>query len=264
MIRLFDSHTHINDPAFRGEEEAVLARAREAGVVRMMVVGYSPSTIRRARELAETHPDHVVFSVATHPHEARTFSDEHRQIIEAHLPHPLCRAIGETGLDYFKRHSEKDVQREVLEWHLDLAVKHQKPVIFHVRDAFDDVLEILAAYASDLPGGIFHCYTGDPERTERILQDFPGFYLSFSGILTFRPGSPLEASARMVPLDRLLIETDAPYLAPVPYRGKRNEPAYLTATFQHLARLRDEPPEVLARALYRNACTIYGLDPEAS
>ncbi len=264
MIQLFDSHTHINDPAFRGEEEEVLSRAWDTGVTRMMVVGYSPATIRKARELAETHPDRLVFSVSTHPHDAHAFSDLHRQVIESHLLHPLCRAIGETGLDYFKRHAEKEVQQEVLHWHLRLAVQHQKPVIFHVRDAFEDLLAILDEYASDLPGGIFHCYTGDPDLTDRILEAFPSFYLSFSGILTFRPGAPLEESARRVPLDRLLIETDAPYLAPVPRRGKRNEPAFLVHTFRHLAKLRKEPEEVLARALYRNACTVYGLDPETA
>jgi len=257
--RLFDSHTHVNDDAFDKDREEAIARALEAGVVRMNLVGYNPRTIRKAVGMWRERPDVFTFSAATHPHEASRYSAEREEQIREVMTLPGAVAIGETGLDYFKDHAPRQVQQDVFRRHLDLAVEFRKPVILHLRDAWEDAFRILEAYREALPGGVFHCFTGGMDEATHILKHFPTFMISFSGILTFRKEEPLQEVARTLPVDRILIETDAPFLAPVPHRGKRNEPAYLVDTFRFLAHLRQTPSEDLARALWVNTHRVYGL-----
>lgn len=260
-LKLFDSHTHINDDAFNKDREQVIERALRAGVVRMNLVGYNPRTIRKAMEMVEAHPDIFVFSAATHPHEAAKFSKDREAQIREALRHPKAVAVGETGLDYFKDYAPRHVQQAVFRHHLELAIEFQKPVILHLRDAWDDAFRILEEYKDDLPGGVFHCFTGGPDEAEHIRKDFPNFVVSFSGILTFNKEQPLQEAAATFPENRILIETDAPFLTPVPHRGKRNEPAYLVHTFRFLAQLRGTPPESLADILWHNTHSVYQMEP---
>ncbi len=264
MIRLFDSHTHVNDDAFSRDWEEVIARALEAGVVRMNLVGYNPRTIRKAVAMWRERPDVFTFSAATHPHEASKYSAEREEQIREVMALPGAVAVGETGLDYFKDHAPKQVQQDVFRRHLDLAAELDKPVILHLRDAWEDAFRILEPYRNDLPGGVFHCFTGGMEEASHILEHFPTFMISFSGILTFRKEQELQEVARRLPENRILIETDAPFLTPVPHRGKRNEPAYLVHTFRFLTELRKTPPEDLARVLWENTHRVYGLTPVSS
>ncbi len=262
-IRLFDSHTHVNDDAFSRDREAVVARALAAGVIRMNLVGYNPRTIRKAVALWRERPGVFTFSAATHPHEASKFSPEREAQLRQVLTLPGAVAVGETGLDYFKDYAPRHVQLDVFRRHLDLAVAFGKPVILHLRDAWEDAFRVLEAYRDDLSGGVFHCFTGGMDEALHILEHFPSFMLSFSGILTFRREQQLQEVARTVPENRILIETDAPFLTPVPHRGKRNEPAFLIHTFRFLAELRNASPEDLAPVLWDNTHRVYGLTPDS-
>lgn len=258
--RLFDSHTHINDDAFRKDRHAVIHRALEAGVVRMTLVGYNPRTIRQAVAMVEEYPKHFVFAASTHPHEASKYNKERAIHLKEVLQHPKAVAVGETGLDYFKDYAPRRVQQDVFRRHLELAAAFQKPVILHLRDAWEDAFQIMEEFSGDLVGGIFHCFTGIWSEASHIVEQLPHFWISFSGILTFSKDSDgLLDVARGLPAERILIETDAPFLTPVPYRGKRNEPAFLIHTFKFLAHLRGVNLEELGRQIWENTHRAYRL-----
>lgn len=264
VVKLFDSHTHINDDAFNKDRQEVIARALEVGVVRMNLVGYNPRTIRKAVEMWRERPDVFVFSAATHPHEAARFSPEREAQIREVLTLEGAVAVGETGLDYFKEYAPVPVQQDVFRRHLAIAAEFRKPVILHLRDAWEDAFRILEEFRDDLVGGVFHCFTGGPDEAAHIQDNFPRFAVSFSGILTFRREAALQDVARSFPSHRILIETDAPFLTPVPHRGKRNEPAFLVHTFYFLAELREMAPEELATTLWENTHRVYGITAPAS
>ncbi len=251
--KLFDSHNHLNDPAFEGERELVVARALEAGVKGFLVLGYDLPSSQRAVELAEAFP-WTFAAVGIHPHEARTFSDALLQDLKSLAQHERVVAIGEIGLDYHYHHSTPEEQRRALHAQLALARELNLPVSLHIRKAFPDMFEVLA----DHPGvaGVFHCFSGGPKEAEYALD--LGFYISYSGFLTY--GSrKLEKALKRTPLDRLLIETDAPYLAPGEYKGSRNEPAYLALIARKVAEVLDLPLETVARATYENARQLFRL-----
>ena len=232
-----DSHAHLDDPRFEVDLPAVLERAHAAGVERVLTIsgGTNPNELARAVRLAEAHP-HILAAVGLHPHEARHANDELLAALEHLARSPRVLAWGEIGLDYHYDHSPREQQREVFRRQLQSARRLRLPVIVHCREAWEDCLALLAEeWAASGLGGILHCFTGDSEAARRALDW--GFLISFAGNVTFPRAENLRTAARGVPLDRLLIETDCPYLAPQPMRGKRNEPAFVVETAAALGRL---------------------------
>ncbi|MDN5344109.1 MAG: TatD DNase family protein [Clostridia bacterium] len=253
---LIDSHTHLNDPDLAGDLPAVLARLQEAGVTAVINVGYDVPSSRRAVEQAHAWP-FIYAAVAVHPHDAVTFDDEAGATIRGLAGDGRVVAIGETGLDYYRNLSPRQRQEEVFRWHLDLARTLRLPVIIHDRDAHGDTLRILKK-AGPLPaGGVLHCFSGSWEMARQCLD--LGFYISFAGPVTFKNASKLREIAVRVPLERLLIETDCPYLTPEPHRGRRNEPAYVGLVAAAIAAARGLAPEDIAAATAANARRLFGI-----
>ncbi|MBV8857095.1 MAG: TatD family hydrolase [Acidobacteria bacterium] len=258
-----DSHAHIDGEEFDADRGEVVVRAREAGVHAILNVGTGDphgGNFERALRVAETYED-VYFAVGVHPHDARSYDDSTEYYV-ADLLHGSTRAValGEIGLDYHYDNSPREVQREVFARQLRLAKSLALPVIIHSREADDDTLEILRhEYAETVRGGVMHCFGGGPALAEGALA--LGFYISFAGNVTFKKADALREVARTVPLDRLLVETDCPYLAPVPHRGRRNEPAYVAATARFLADLRGLTAEEFGRATSENFTRLFGVGP---
>jgi len=249
---LVDSHAHLDDSDFESDRAAVIERARAAGLRYILVAGGGTGAERLDSPLAiaESH-DWMYASVAVHPHEARRFTDLHAERILQLARHPKVVAVGEIGLDYHYDHSPRDVQKQVLIRQMELARELQLPIIIHCRDAWADLRQIAAAHWQPTGlGGILHCFSGSIEDA-RVFLDWD-FLISFAGNLTFKKAEDLREVARAIPLDRLLTETDSPYLAPVPHRGKRNEPALVRAVTQELARLRNLNEDKLARQIVQN------------
>lgn len=258
-LPLFDTHAHLDAKRFSEDFDDVLARAREAGVQQIVAIGASRGFESNLSTLAiaEAH-DWIWASVGIHPHDARVATDEVIAQIEAIArEHPRVVAIGETGLDYHYDHSPRDVQRDVFRRFLQMARALSRPVIIHTREAEEDTVAILREEGAEQCGGVLHCFSGTRWLAEQALE--LGFYVSFSGIVTFRSAREVQEVARIVPADRILIETDCPYLAPTPRRGKRNEPAYVAHTLRHIAELRGADPEELAQQTTENARRFYGL-----
>ena len=260
MIRLIDSHCHIDGEQFDADRDDVVARARAAGVVAMLNVGTGdPNTddFRKAVAVAEKY-ENVFASVGVHPHDAKLYDDR----AEAHLVE-LARsekviAWGEIGLDYYYDHSPRDVQREVFRRQIRTARELDLPIIIHSRDADDETVEILTEECSyDGFRGIMHCFGGTPEMAEALMK--LGFLISFAGNVTFKKAENLRDSARVVPLNRLLVETDCPFLTPVPFRGKRNEPGNVVHTAKFLAELYNIEVTELATATTQNFLDIFRL-----
>jgi len=255
---MIDSHCHLADETFEAELDGVIARAREAGVDAALCIlsaGDEPEAAR-ARVVRDKW-DAVRFATGVHPHSAGTFGGraaDAAAVTEAQVDAFGALAVGEIGLDYHYDFAPREVQREVFAAQLALARRLDKPVIIHTREATDDTFEMLAG--SGGVRGVFHCFTGDTVMARRALD--AGFYLSFAGIVSFPKAESLRDAARSVPGDRLLIETDSPYLAPVPYRGKRNEPAYVARVLEALAAARGEPPAQLAERTSHNFASLFG------
>lgn len=244
-----DSHCHVYDERMPGGPDGAVAEARAAGVGTMIAVGCDRETSLAALACAGRHDD-VHATVGLHPHEARHGVDSVADLIDP--TDPRLVAVGECGLDYYYDHSPRDVQQQVFAEQIAIAHARSLPLVIHTRDAWDDTFSVLATAGVPTPT-IFHCFTGGPAEAERALALGPEVYLSIPGIVTFKNSDDLRAAAAIVPADRLLIETDAPYLAPVPFRGKRNQPAYVVHTAQFLADLRDEPLAALAATTTANA-----------
>ncbi len=257
MMKLFDSHCHLTDEKFEGDVADVLDRMRENGVDRFLLAGSDLPTSRAGMELAGK-VEGGYCAVGFHPHEASSFRPEDADTLRKWLKAPKVQALGEIGLDYFYDFSPRDVQKEVLCTQLDLALEENVPVILHVRDAHGDLLDIFRGRKGRLPSGIIHCYTGSWESAREYLD--MGFYISFSGSVTFKNMVRLADTVKNVPRDRFLIETDSPYLSPEPVRGRRNEPANVRYVAQKVALLRDVPVEEVAEATYANACRVYRID----
>ena len=211
--------------------------------------------------LFDTHC-HIA-AIGAHPHNACRYSDDAEAAILHYLSHPKCRLLGEIGLDYHYDLSPREVQRDVFDRQLELAYERQVPVQLHIREAHGDCMDMLRSRlsAGRMPAGVMHCYTGSWEAAKVYLD--AGLYISLSGALTFKNAPKLQEVCRNVPADRLLIETDCPYMAPVPLRGRRNEPAFITNTLAKAAELREISPERMAEQLYENALRIFGLRDEA-
>lgn len=233
---LIDTHTHLDDARYHDDREATIARAREAGVEAFVTIGCDLATSRSAVALAGQHP-FVYASIGVHPHEVKLIQDHWYDEFRRLATHTRVVAYGEIGLDYHYNHSSPKEQRDRFREQIQLARELSLPVIIHTREAQEDTIAILKEERVSEIGGVFHCFSGDAWLAKEALE--LGLYLSFSGILTFQNAAMLRAIAKTVPLDRLLIETDCPYLTPVPYRGKRNEPAYVIQVAKQLAALHD-------------------------
>ena len=251
---LFDTHAHLNDPRFDEDREAVLEKMQAMGMLNICV-GADMESSRTGIELAERTPG-LYASVGVHPHDAKDFREADIPQLREWSKRDKVVAIGEIGLDYYYDLSPRDVQKRVLSEQLDLACELDLPVIFHIRDAHGDMIDIFRS-RSMLPRGIIHCFSGSAETALEYVR--MGFYISFSGPLTFKKAPNLQAAAKAVPLDRLLVETDSPYLAPEPVRGRRNEPANVWYVCEKLAELRELPMEEMARITTENGCRIYGI-----
>jgi len=248
-VKLTDSHCHLDHEQFHEDREAVIERARAAGVECMMAIGTGdgPPDLEAGIRLADRYP-FIYATVAVHPHEASKATEETFARLRELAQHPKVLAIGEMGLDYHYDFSPRQVQREVFERQLDLAAEARKPIVIHTREAWADTLEVLRSRWRG--EGIMHCFTGDEEQAREALD--LGFYLSFGGVLTFPKAETVRQAARIAPEDRILVETDCPYLAPVPRRGKRNEPAFIVDTARRLAEVRGIAPEAIAEQTTRN------------
>ncbi len=248
-MKLVDSHVHLDHEQFRPDLDAILDRAHEQGIHRMLTIGTGdgPPKLDCAIELAASY-EGVSATVGVHPHEASkanagTF-DELRRLVRE----PAVRALGEIGLDYHYDFSPREAQREVFVEQLHIAREAGKPIIIHTREAWPDTVDILRREWNG--PGILHCFTGDEQQAREALD--LGFYLSFGGVVTFNKADAVRSAAAMVPDDRLLVETDAPYLAPAPYRGKRNEPAFMVETVRKLASVRGVEAERIAEITTAN------------
>jgi TatD DNase family protein len=250
---LVDSHCHLDFPEFAAEREAIIARARSVGVETMLTICTRLDEFDGVRAIAEAH-DEIWCSVGVHPHEAKDHATLAAQDLIALAEHPKVVGIGETGLDFHYDLSPRDIQERVFHAHIAASRETGLPLIIHAREADDEVAQILGEEKP--PPGVMHCFSSGRALAEAALA--LGFYISLSGIVTFRNAEELRAIVRDLPLNRLLVETDAPYLAPVPYRGKRNEPAFVAATAAAVAALKGLEPRDLAEITSANFFRLFG------
>jgi TatD DNase family protein len=255
---LIDSHCHLADARLRDDVAGIIARARVAGVTSLISVGaIGPiETDRLTVEFAERSQG-VYAVIGVHPHDATGCNETRLTELRQLAASPTVVAIGESGLDFHYMHSAQDAQEASLRHHLALAAELGKPIVIHCRDAEDRLIEIIRETGMPPRGGVIHCFTGNAASANALLAF--GFYISFSGILTFHNAAQVREAARLVPSERLMVETDAPYLAPEPYRGRRNEPAYVIRTLEVLARLRGVSVEAVAEATSSNARRLFTL-----
>ena len=248
-----DSHAHIQLSQFNRDREAVLKRAREAAVSNILVIGFDMETSLGAVALAEAHP-HIYATVGMHPHDAKDLTSDVLKTFRELAEHPKVIALGEMGLDYYRNLSPRPVQKEAFEQQLNLAEEMRMPIVIHNRDAYMDILPILEARQGRIRG-VLHCFTGDVELMQRSLAI--GSYIGIGGIVTYPNAKDVQAVAREVPEDRLLIETDCPWLAPQFRRGKRNEPAYVRAVAEKIAGLRKTSIETIGKITTKNFGTLF-------
>jgi TatD DNase family protein len=256
VMRLIDSHCHIDMPQFDADRAEVVARAREAGIVEMLLVGGVDEEQGHRRALKVAGELGFPCSAGVHPHEARLYTDAVEDELRGLAREGHIVALGEMGLDFHYDHSPRDVQREVFRRQLRLAREVRLPVIIHTREADGETCDILEQEGAGETGGIIHCFTGGHELADRALA--LGFLISFSGIVAFPRSEVIQQVARKVPAARLLVETDAPFLAPPPHRGKRNEPAFVAEVLKKVASLRGEDPVSLGEVVTGNYARIFG------
>ncbi|WP_449538318.1 TatD family hydrolase [Ferdinandcohnia sp. Marseille-Q9671] len=253
---LIDTHAHLNAIQYQDDLEEVIERAQKEGVTTIVVVGFDRETITRAIELAEQY-EFIYATVGWHPVDAIDMTDEDLQWIEELCSHPKVVALGEMGLDYHWDKSPKDIQKEVFRKQIALAKKVKLPIIIHNREATADIIEILEEENAREVGGIMHCFTGSVEVAKQCMD--MNFYISFGGPVTFKNAKKPKEVAVEIPLDRLLIETDCPYLTPHPFRGKRNEPSYVKYVAEQLAELKGVSFEEIAQKTTDNAKRFFGI-----
>ena len=255
-VRFVDSHAHLADPAFEPDRDALISRARDAGALGVVCIGESVEAARRASAIAARHPGFIWSTAGVHPHDAAAFDATADLESLRELVAGGAVAVGECGLDYHYDHSPRDAQRRAFSAQLALAADLARPVVVHTREAEDDTRDMLVEAAAAGVRGVLHCYTGSAALAEAALA--AGWMISFSGIITFRKWTD-EALLRLVPDDRLLVESDSPYLAPVPYRGRRNEPAWVRHTLERLATVRGTDPVRLGEYTLANAARLFAL-----
>lgn len=247
---LIDTHVHLNADQYDEDLQEVIDRARGNGIDRMIVVGFDEKTIKRTMKLIEEF-DFVYGVIGWHPVDAIDFTDEYYEWIKELSKHPKIVAIGEMGLDYHWDKSPKDIQKEVFKRQIQLAKEVKLPIVIHNREATHDVIEILKSENAQEVGGVMHSFSGSKETCDKILK--LNFVISLGGPVTFKNAKQPKEVAKHVPLDKLLVETDAPYLTPHPYRGKRNEPMHVRLVAEEIAKLRDISLEEVARQTTANA-----------
>nr|WP_067193758.1 TatD family hydrolase [Streptococcus sp. DD10] len=255
-MNIFDTHTHLNVEEFAGREQEELALATEMGVTRMNIVGFDTPTIERALELVENY-DQLFATVGWHPTEAGTYTDDVENYLLEKLKHPKVVALGEIGLDYHWMTASKEVQEDAFRRQIQLSKNCNLPFVVHTREALEDTYAIIKSEGVGSRGGIMHSYSGTLEMAEKFLD--LGMMISFSGVVTFKKALDIQEAATKLPLDKILVETDAPYLAPVPKRGRENKTAYTRYVVEKIAELRDLEVEEVAVATYENAQRLFGL-----
>jgi TatD DNase family protein len=261
-MELVDSHTHLDFPEFDPDRAQVIERAWQEGVRLIVNIGTDLNSSQASIALAESYP-FIYASIGLHPHDARLLDGETSQALEKLAHHPKVVAIGETGLDYYRNLSPKEAQREAFAFHLELARKLGKPLVIHSREAHQDTLNFLRDFARNPgklspPYGIMHCFSGSLEMAKEAIA--LGFFISVAGPITFQNARKLPAIVKEVPIDFLLIETDCPYLAPHPHRGKRNEPAYVRFVAEAVAEIKGLSLEELGKKMLENAFKVFRLD----
>ncbi|MBC7188351.1 MAG: TatD family hydrolase [Calditrichaeota bacterium] len=254
-MELIDTHAHLDFPELAQDVADVIRRAREVGVVSIVNVGVDLASSQASVRLAEEY-DGVYAAVGIHPHDAATANEETLRELCRLVQHPKVVAVGEIGLDYYRDHSPREVQRNVFRRLLNMAAEAGLPVIIHTRQAWDDVLAAVREVMGDSGRGVFHCFSGGIDGAREVLD--MGFHVSFTGVLTFKNARAVEVLAH-VPLDRLLLETDCPFMAPEPHRGRRNEPAYVHFIAQKAAEVLGVPLAEVARRTTENARRLFGL-----
>ena len=260
---IIDTHAHIDGADYDEDREEVIERARESGVQYMVNIGCDVESSYRSMELAEQY-DFIYATAGIHPHDVKSITEDTYVHLRQLLLHPKVIALGEIGLDFFKNYSPHDVQRTHFRNQIQLAHDMGKPIIVHSRDANEDIIAILSEFYpkdSTARPGIFHCFSGDQELADKALE--MGFYISFSGSVTFKKAGALREVAKTIPADRLLTETDCPYLTPTPHRGKRNEPAYVNFTAEKLAEIRGLKIDDVQRTMALNFFELFGIGENA-
>lgn len=258
MSGYVDVHTHLELPEFDNDCEEAIRRAKDSGIVFLCTVGIEPRYWKKALHISEKH-NFIYASLGVHPHEALIYNDLVEKELSDHLSHSKCLMLGEIGLDFFKNYSPQNKQKEVFERQLCLAEKLKKPVMIHIRDAHKEAKEIIKKHTLS---GIIHCFSGTIEDAKEYIS--LGYYISIPGTVTFKKATNVHEVVKAIPLDFLLSETDAPFITPEPYRGKRNEPAYVIYTVKRIAELKKLPEEDVKRTLYTNAMKIFNLKREDS
>ena len=253
----FDTHAHYDSSKFDADRDAVLRALPESGVTLVVDPGDNTERSARAVDLAQTYP-FLYAAVGWHPEEAEGWTDESLDEIRALARRPKVVAIGEIGLDYYWDKTHCDLQKRMFRAQLELALELDLPVIVHDRDAHGDCLELVRGY--DGLRGVFHCFSGSVEMAQALLRR--GWYLGFDGPITYKNAVRALEVLRACPMDRILLETDSPYLAPVPYRGKRNRSDYIRYVIEQIASLKGQDTEAMARILFENGCRVYGLSPQ--
>jgi TatD DNase family protein len=253
-MMLFDTHAHINDEKFDEDRDEVVLRAKENGVARIVNVGFNRETIPTSLALAEKY-DFIYTAVGWHPQDAKDMVESDMDWLRELSCHEKVVAIGEIGLDYYWDTSPQDVQQEVFRKQIRLAKELNLPIIIHDREAHQDIVNILREEKADEVGGIMHCFSGSLEMAKECLS--MNFYISFGGPVTFKNAKKPKEIVKEIPLERLLIETDCPYLTPEPYRGKRNETGYVRYVAETIASLRGMDPEEFARLTFENAKRVF-------
>lgn len=253
---LIDSHAHIQGKEYAGEVEAVISRAREAGVDTVIAVGGAGdmSSNTEAIALAASYPN-VYATVGMHPHDAKDVGEEELNSLKELVSRPKVVAVGETGLDYYYNHSPHDVQRRVFTRFIHMARETALPIVVHEREAAKEAIDLLRSEGEGRLCGVIHCFTGNYDAARAYLNS--GFYLSFTGIITFKNAEPLRDVVRKVPLERIFVETDSPYLTPVPHRGKRNEPAYVRFVAETIGKVKKLDVEEVARVTTDNVKCLF-------
>ncbi|WP_161879253.1 TatD family hydrolase [Alkalibacterium sp. MB6] len=258
---LFDTHTHINVDQFEGEEEAVIQRAADHLVTKMAVVGFDTKTIQKSMELSHRH-EGIYSIIGWHPTEAATYTEEIERVLIEQLQDSKVVAMGEMGLDYYWDTSPASVQKDVFRRQIRVAKELGLPISIHNREATEDTYEVLKEEHAGDTGGIMHSFNLDTYWMEKFLDI--GMHISLSGVVTFKNAPEVKEVAKSVPFDKLLVETDAPYLSPMPYRGRRNEPAYVKYIAEEIAKQRDLALEEVARQTTNNALKLFQIEERGS
>ena len=261
MASFVDSHVHLADAAFADDVQDVIARARASGARALVAIGETPDTARRSLALARAFPGYVYTTAGMHPNAAQEWDDARDAAAIRELIAEGAVAVGECGLDYFYDSTPRSIQLAVLDAQLAIAAESGKPIVLHTREAESDTMEFLKRAAAHNVRGVLHCFTGTIALAEAGIA--AGWYVSFSGIITFRKWTDV-ALLQAIPLKRLLVESDAPYLAPVPHRGKRNESAFVARTLEHLATVRNMDVDVLGDITIQNTIDLFGIDVGSS